>query len=518
MLVALGAWALSSPVGSSPDEDYHLASVWCGQGLRDGMCEPGEAFDERSIPTELRGAACFAHSPDMSASCQQKRFYVESDAMVSTARGNFVGDYPPVFHFVQSLLTGPNASVSVLAMRVANAMLFVGLVTALYLVLPVGLRRPLVIASLVTAVPLGMFLIPSINPSSWALLSATTLMLSVLGYITAEHRRRRIALGVLAAAALAVGAGARADASIYALVAIGAAVILSMRAGWPYVRRLVYPAVLAVAAGVAFLSAGQSSAADGSTGTAPPFTLSWVVGIMENVPDLWIGGLGKWGLGWLDTPMPAVVWVACWGLYSAVLFVASSGTTLRRGIAVGLVGAATLLIPTYIQFLSGAPVGSYVQPRYILPLLIILAATTMVRLEGAAFRFTRGQRWILVAILAGTNAIALHTNIRRYVVGTDGMNINLDARVEWWWAGMPVGPMAVWVIGALAFTIGIVLVSAELVLPAPAATQEPVLARDVPEDSVGDTPHKSVRPDSVSPVDAQGLSQAGRGASTQAGA
>ncbi|MGA1784996.1 MAG: hypothetical protein ACO39R_06415, partial [Pontimonas sp.] len=28
-LVGLGGWALSSPVGSDPDSDFHLASIWC---------------------------------------------------------------------------------------------------------------------------------------------------------------------------------------------------------------------------------------------------------------------------------------------------------------------------------------------------------------------------------------------------------------------------------------------------------------------------------------------------------
>ena len=36
LFVALGSWVLASPVGSSPDDDYHMASIWCGQGVREG--------------------------------------------------------------------------------------------------------------------------------------------------------------------------------------------------------------------------------------------------------------------------------------------------------------------------------------------------------------------------------------------------------------------------------------------------------------------------------------------------
>ena len=32
LLATLAAWALASPVGASPDEDYHLVSGWCATG------------------------------------------------------------------------------------------------------------------------------------------------------------------------------------------------------------------------------------------------------------------------------------------------------------------------------------------------------------------------------------------------------------------------------------------------------------------------------------------------------
>jgi len=38
VLVALGAWSVASPVGASPDEDYHLVSIWCSHGERPGLC------------------------------------------------------------------------------------------------------------------------------------------------------------------------------------------------------------------------------------------------------------------------------------------------------------------------------------------------------------------------------------------------------------------------------------------------------------------------------------------------
>src|SRR5690606_27517275 len=147
-------------------------------------------------------------------------------------------------------------------------------------------------------------------------------------------------------------------------------------------------------------------------------------------PALWIGGMGSppplrdfqpawpWGLGWLDTAMPGVVWVGLWGTYAAILFVAVAHASRRRVVAVVVVAAATLLIPAYVQYLTAPLVGGYVQPRYVLPLLVVLAVTAMIRLDGDAFRVTRGQRWIIVTVLAVANATALYANLRRYVTGS----------------------------------------------------------------------------------------------------
>ena len=48
-------------------------------------------------------------------------------------------------------------------------------------------------------------------------------------------------------------------------------------------------------------------------------------------------------------------------------------------------------------------------------------------------------------------SLALYTDIRRYVTGTDVVSVDLDAGREWWWSGLVATPMAVWIVGTLAF-------------------------------------------------------------------
>ena len=53
-------------------------------------------------------------------------------------------------------------------------------------------------------------------------------------------------------------------------------------------------------------------------------------------------------------------------------------------------------------------------------------------------------------------SLALHYNIRRYTVGTDSNAIDPGADAEWWWTAAPA-PLAIWLIGSIAFTAVCVL-------------------------------------------------------------
>jgi len=81
--------------------------------------------------------------------------------------------------------------------------------------------------------------------------------------------------------------------------------------------------------------------------------------------------------------------------------------------------------------------------------------------QGVAGRVGTG---LVAAVWALTNARALYLVIERYAFGhtAHGMPIDLSTRNlsdgnEWWWPNAPVGPMAVWVVGALAGFVAIAL-------------------------------------------------------------
>lgn len=461
-LVSLVSWGLSSAIASSPDDDFHLASIWCGHGPDGVNCAPGDADNEMSVPQVLNEAAlCFAYHPDEDAECTWSD--LSHTELISTDRGNFAGQYPPVFYWTMSWFAGPDFETSVIAMRVANSVIFVGLVTLLFFLLPRLRRTPLIWSLAVTMVPLGMFLVPSTNPSSWALLSGATLWVALVGYFESVGWRR-IALAAFAVLVTIMGAGSRADSAVYSVIAVAVAVVLTFEKSRRYLLLAILPIAIVLIAGLFYLGAGQAGAAGEGLTNEGPNAAPGIVDIVQRfigntalIPGLWAGifGIG-FGLGWLDTPVPAAAAALAFGAFIITVFVGLARGTVRKWVASGLVLLAAWLFPTYILVRTGAIVGAYVQPRYIMPLLIMLVGVLLIGWAHRA-RLALPQRVLIVAAVVLANGLALWVNLRRYVTGLDVPALNLDVNREWWWAGVGFTPMAVLIVGSLAFTGLVVL-------------------------------------------------------------
>lgn len=449
--VALVSWSLSSAVGSTPDDDFHLASIWCGLGDRSGLCEnPDGDPVKRFIPTSVGNATCYAFHSDESAACWNS----DEAGMTQVKRANVDGLYPRVFYGTMSIFASPNAEASVLAMRVFNAALSVGMLTAVFFALPRRLRPALVVSVAATAVPLGMFIYGSTNPSSWAFLSAATVWISFYGALQTTGRRTVVLLS-LALFGVIIGAGARADAAVYAVFGVLIAVLLGARSIRAQIIPLAAAGVAAVISVAFYLSAWQgSSIVGGLESERLPLTAAQHLSNLLSAPSLWTGALGGWGLGWLDTPMPAVVTVLATAVFWGAVFVGLGRASIRRIIAVALAIAAMWLVPVVLLGQSRMLVGELIQPRYIVPLMIITVGVASARFDAASA--WRGGRFLFgAAALVLANAVALHFNIQRYTTGTDHLTPDPGANAEWWWSAAP-SPMVVWVAGSLSAAMALI--------------------------------------------------------------
>jgi hypothetical protein len=401
----------------------------------------------------LTNAVCFAFKGDESAACQGEDFATNFDELTVTDRGNFSGLYPPVYYWAMSWFVGDNIESSVLAVRFVNAGLFTALVATLFWLLPAA-RRPVLVWSIaLTFVPLSIYLIPSTNPSSWAVISAATLWIALLGYFE-TNGMRRVGLALVALIATVLGAGARADAALFAVLAIALVMILTARRGRDYLLQSMLPFVLIAVAAVLYSTSRQGSAA--AEGLAPIDEgseikpLSLALANLVELPSLWIGVFGYWPLGWLDTSMPPGVWVPAFAAFIGAVFLGLHLHVPRKGMLISVMSLALVVFPIVLLVRSQSLVGANFQPRYLLPLIIILTGLLLLSGRNARLQLAPVATWLVVAALSVANSIALHTQIRRYVTGADVGGANLDAAVEWWWQ-LPLSPMATWIGGSIAF-------------------------------------------------------------------
>jgi hypothetical protein len=462
--LTLTAWVVASPVGASPDDDFHLVSAWCAGPTAAETCQrvAGEP-QQREIPRALTLAPCYVADPDKSAGCQEGLFSNILNDTGASARGNFSrGGYPPVYYAAIGQFTTLDVQASVLTMRLVNIGVFLAFTVSLFWLLPRRLKPVLVGGWLITTVPLGLFIITSVNPGSWALTGVVSSWIALLGWFESTGRRK-IALGVIFALAVVVAAGSRGDAAMFAGFGMVLAAVFAYRHDRRFWLDLILPFVMGLVALAFFFTSrqinsglqgfgGGSTNAEQQLGGAGLFAYN-----VLNVPWLWAGTLGDWGLGWIYTDMPRVVPLAAIAAFVVVGAAGLAMLTKRKAILLAVMVIALWALPLWVLQAGGDAVGANVNPRYILPLVVLLGGMLLLQVNENRLRLSRAQRFAVGAALIGAHFVALYINIRRYVTGLDVGGFDLGANAEWWWQG-PIGPNAVWLLGSLAYALLLIMI------------------------------------------------------------
>src|SRR6478752_495707 len=155
--LTLVCWAVSSPPGSSPDDTFHMNSIWCSRGDDNQRCQPGGDAATRLLPHQVAIPQCFVGVGTRSAACRPEGYDQAMRPDTRTQVGNWNGGYPPVYYAAMSVFVLDNLDASVVAMRIANALLVVLLVAGLTWLLPRRLKPVAPLAFLATSVPLALF-------------------------------------------------------------------------------------------------------------------------------------------------------------------------------------------------------------------------------------------------------------------------------------------------------------------------------------------------------------------------
>ena len=480
LLVALsfGSWAFSSAVGSGPDDDYHLGSIWCSS-ISGPVCD--EAPDDGGVlvPAALQEAVdCISQKAQQSAGCQPFLDGTDARPDVASGENNQTRNlYPDGYYQVASLLKSDSIQATALAVRFMNIGLFLFAGLGLFFALPLRLRATWVWMWSLAVVPLAIFVIASSNPSAWAIIAVASGWISLLGYLESSGPRAWV-LGLAYALSAVLAISSRIDSVLYLAFATVIAVWLSDSRGkkllvkiWPgfiglalvILQLIINPANLArVVRGIGQRSEEYEdplpwvTSPEVADGSAFDWSLFWHN--LLAIPGLWLGVFGgyPWGsLGWLDTNVPQVVSLSTIIVLAGLVFLASASADYKKLAGMLATVVALWAIPLYLLQLGGFQAGEQVQPRYLVPLMMVFLGTMLLTSSGKPLLSDPRALWFVIVALSVANAIALHTNIRRYTTGIRVQGFNLDSPREWWWPFFPdfLSPNVVWAIGTMAFGV-----------------------------------------------------------------
>jgi len=456
LFMTLAAWSMGSAVGSSPDEDYVLTSIWCGTEGNPPYCrkDPDRYWGMILPIMAAEPQLCYVRtSQDISAKCQEGIYNQE----ISTELLNR-GLNPDRYFDVQRSFVGADVESSVVKMRLLNSFL------AAVLIISTSAffwkkNSDLLLAWLSVVAPVAIYFVASVNTSSWTLIGTTSFVFAFTGaFKNRKHPNVWVPAAAVALFALWFTNSSRYEGK-YVILLLAAAILCSEFE--PDIFKLTKKSVLT---GLAILPTSyltyryisqfysqinifddpRVEVSEGITTTANNLLVNNII----TLPRFITGFFGSWGLGWFELELPSTVWLFTFQAFLLVTGFALIKSSNIHRLIFGALFTTMCIAILYINQKTFSKVGNEIQPRYFLPfflgIVIIAAANKTERYPNSLV--------ITVAILATiSNSIALRDTIRRYTTGQDVfISKSLNDPIEWWWQFGPQ-PETVWLTGTLAF-------------------------------------------------------------------
>lgn len=444
-----GAWSLSTPLMSSPDEPSHTikaASVVRGQFL--GPKSPASiGATDVEVPALVSATSafpqCYMFQPNFTAACaldlpEEPNETVDS---VTTA-----GRYNPTYYAVVGLPSLMPASSGVLYMMRLFSAAFSAALLAIGVKHLAELRtRSWVTVGLAGALtPMTLFLSGTINPAGFEIAAAVGLWLTMLALFRdprPELMRSR-AIGTAVTGSFLVNA--RGLSPLYLLIIV-AAVLAASR--WRDIRtvftsRVVWPWIGLLGLTSGFAAWWIISANSLATGTMqfPEYGFTMIAKDTLASTGVYVNNMiGQFG--WMDTNLPS--WLL--QVFAAVILftvaVALAVARSRERLVLAALAAAVVLVPVIIHAAQAKYIGWVWQGRYILPVAVgvpILAGYLAQRRAGLLPAWFLRRVVATLVIAAGlVQLLALVINLHRYVNGVGGPWLSL---VDYAW--IPPFPLA----------------------------------------------------------------------------
>jgi hypothetical protein len=486
LFLTFAAWSMGSAVGSSPDEGYVLTSIWCantpalkglddparnapttatgrpifskGERCRHDLDRPGTVW----VPWRVAEShSCYWELGTISAKCQKSL----TDELVSTdqVNQNFGSLYPSRYMKVTNQFIEDDVQKSALKMRLFNSLL-----ASVLIVFALSLNKKLIsdlsITLMAVITPVGIYLLSSVNTSSWAISGTAIFSLSILAINPDKLRTKHTALSmVLALVGLCIANSSRFETK-YQLLVISIFVFLYKfpRIIRPrYSKRIIFRAIISVFLLLVLLSQIPNNPLFdlfGDLSLKKDDSISLLVTNLVNLPLFVTGFFGSWGLGWFEILLPQTAWLLPTAAFVITYAAATLGSNRQnKFLSVLMITSLLLIIVLYLQKYF-VEIRDMVQPRYFFPLLIGISFSAAANKKTPFSNAVVSSAGLLTVV---ANSVALRNVIRRYVTGQNlGITESLNSPRDWWWTDKDSGttlwapaPETVWLIGSLAFAM-----------------------------------------------------------------
>ena len=485
LAICFVCWAFSSPAGSGPDEGWHIGSIYCAFGEnydcdlyelasasqmnvttlktgdslklgsldvtidnKDGSIAP--SVDVASVPWSLD--ECFRWNSSKSANCgsiddRPSRQDLPSDRDA----------YPSGYYKTMNVLTPINGVGKVLLVRVINLSIFL----ILFLLFIFNYKRtdkvPVLTAITMTLVPLAMFIIPSVNPSSWSysgIVFNWVFLNQLLSTKIRSASRNFLMVGWLVAFLLAVSSRYE---NILVIAAISSITVFS-RYGFKTFLKLRIVVGISVISGILAISLfiskfGVISRNKFGDTLSQIGVADWIFHWIVRLPEVPIQVFGTGGLGWLDTFVPFVVPAVGFSLFVCA-FLFSFINSDRKQILV-VISTALFLASVILSqaFQYRALMNNNIQGRYVLSLVTFLLGSSIYVSKSPIQLFEiKALRQFAILAISFIHLLSLFVNTQRYVNGvSQSFSPIILTDTSWWWPNSPIGPNFLVILGSVSF-------------------------------------------------------------------
>lgn len=417
------SWAIASPPGSSPDEDAHLTTAWCISKYGTSDC--------LEVPLRVvESGKCFFLDADNLPTCEIE---IKNSEVTPERLMNKNIYYKVLGYFVNQ----NDIDLSIIKMRLINAFISSIVLMLVILLSTKNVSNATILGWLIVNVPLGFFIISSINSSSWPYVFTSALFPFLFNIFKKDLWSVFIIFKLLLISILFYfSSQVRVDVLLFLSIYVVIFLPMLFNADFEEKRTLRYIKNKQILSSVSLILSVILLKATWDRSHQVDFR-EIDISDWENftrLPSIINGIFGSWGLGSLEVGMPSITFILVLSVVLSIIFISFKFANYSEIQSLVNLIVFAFAIPFFVLIRSNLKVGEWVQPRYILPIfygIIMLSLLVILNNMNRKYVYTLIVTSMLMTI---AYAFAFYTTLRRYTIGLSYFDFNLINEFSWWWS------------------------------------------------------------------------------------